>query len=146
MLTSHKIPFESVEFDKVITEEIPIDEYYQEQSSLMNEAEVFYFKILSDDRRREISIAELSPSYTIGVNEYFGNFKLGDFDNKRGETAIADEKSIIIGINKRLYSTCILNDKRNIREKEIETIHQNSFFKLMRKNTEDEGESTKIKK
>lgn len=134
LLTSHKIPFESVEFDKVITGEIPIDEYYQEQSSLMNEAEVFYFKILSDDRRREISIAELSPSYTIGVNEYFGNFKLGDFDNKRGETAIADEKSIIIGINKRLYSTCILNDKRNIREKEIETIHQNSFFKLMRKN------------
>ena len=133
-LTKNNISFDSVEFDKVLTMEMSIEEYYQKRFSLLSEAETFYFKILNEDTKKEIRIAEFAPSSEVGINEYFGNFKLGDFENKRAETAVVNEKSTIIRINKKLYSTMIINDKRNIRDREIETIHQNSFFKFMRKN------------
>ena len=133
-LTKNNISFDSVEFDKVITMEMSIEEYYQKRFSLLSETEIFYFQILNEDSEKEIRIAELEFSGKVEKNEFFGNFKLGDFENKRAETAIVNEQSVIIRINKKMYSTCIINDKRNIREKEIETIHQNSFFKFMRKN------------
>ena len=133
MLKRNKISPETFEFDKVIKGEETIEEYYEDQASMMSEAEIFYFKILSDNKENEIKVATLVPSYEIEINQFFGNFKLGDFENKRSESAIATKDSILLSINKKLYSTCILNDKRNIRDKEIEAIHQSSFFKLMRK-------------
>ena len=64
----------------------------------------------------------------LDVNKYFGNYKLGNFDHLRNETAISNKTSIVLAINKRLYSTCILNDRRNNRDKEIDNIYLNSFF------------------
>ena len=133
MLIQKNIPFEKVEFDKVIKGDYSLEEYYQDQASLMKEAELFYYKIIENTSKKETKILEFSAVRDVQEKEFFGNYKLGDFENKRSETAIVKEPTIVIAINKRLYSTCILNDKRNIREKEIETLHQNSFFKLMRK-------------
>ena len=133
MLIQKNIPFEKVEFDKVIKGDYSLEEYYQDQASLMKEAELFYYKIIENTSKKETKILEFSAVRDVQEKEFFGDYKLGDFDNKRSETAIVKEPTIVIAINKRLYSTCILNDKRNIREKEIETLHQNSFFKLMRK-------------
>lgn len=133
MLIQKKIPYEKVEFDKVITGDYSLEEYYQDQASLMKEAELFYYKIIEDSSKKETKILEFSAVRDVQEKEFFGDYKLGDFENRRSETAIVKEPTIVIAINKRLYSTCILNEKRNIREKEIETLHQNSFFKLMRK-------------
>lgn len=133
MLIQKNIPFEKVEFDKVIKGDYSLEEYYQDQASLMKEAELFYYKIIENTSKKETKILEFSAVRDVQEKEFFGDYKLGDFENKRSETAIVKEPTIVIAINKRLYSTCILNDKRNIREKEIETLHQNSFFKLMRK-------------
>ena len=133
MLNMKHLPMETFDFISVLKEEETIEEFYQDQASMMNEAEMFYFKILADSTKKEIKLCEFQLITNIDVNKYFGNYKLGNFDHLRNETAISNKTSIVLAINKRLYSTCIQNDKRNNRDKEIDNIYLNSFFHLMRR-------------
>ena len=62
-LTKNNISFDSVEFDKVITMEMSIEEYYQKRFSLLSETEIFYFQILNEDSEKEIRIADSKRRY-----------------------------------------------------------------------------------
>ena len=108
MLNLKNLPMETFDFISVLKEEETIEEFYQDQASMMNEAEMFYFKILADSTKKEIKLCEFQLITNLDVNKYFGNYKLGNFDHLRNETAISNKISIVLAINRRLYSTCIL--------------------------------------
>ena len=53
MLNLKNLPMETFDFISVLKEEETIEEFYQDQASMMNEAEMFYFKILADSTKKK---------------------------------------------------------------------------------------------
>lgn len=125
---------ERTEFDKVVKGDDTVEDFLQTIVNLMTEIEAFYYKYCTNEVI-EVEIVKYIPSNQVYPIQFFGNYKLGDTDNKRAETSIADDDCTVIAINKKQYGACIINEKRNIREMEIERIHQNTFFQYLRKAT-----------
>ena len=138
-LEENKKPLTLYNFHEVLDDYVTIDEFKKDIPTKMNEIESFYFKIFTDNGRNKYKKAIKTFAFTVDSNvkpfEYFGNYNLGEVENRRKTTAIFEETSKVLVINKKLYSQGILNEKRQRKEREIEHIHQNSFFKLMRRHS-----------
>ena len=124
-----------VNFDKVVEGEQTMEDYYSEIYNLLSESEGFYFDIINEDKKF-VKIGENQFIKNLNEKEYFGNFKIGNYDYTRTETikCLKDKTKLLI-INKKSYFGCISEEQLLLKQKEIESIYQSSLFHILRRNT-----------
>ena len=124
-----------VNFDKVVEGEQTIEDYYSEVYNLLSESEGFYFDIINEDKQF-VKIADNQFVKNLNEKEYFGNFKIGNYDYTRTETikCLKDKTKLLI-VNKKSYFGCISEEQLLLKQKEIESIYQSSLFRILRRNT-----------
>ena len=67
---------------------------------------------------------ENNLSKTLIEKEYFGLFKLEEGGNIRRNTAIIESNNtLLLVVNKKLYSSCISNEQMLIKENEVDKIY-----------------------
>lgn len=125
-------------FNTVLDGVISVDEFYSHVLSMLNESENYYYNIFTLNARNRISQAVQIITYetttSIKPLQYFGNYSLYTAnDTKRKDTAIFTDNSTVITINKKQYGINIITESKANKDKEIDYVHQNSFFKYMRK-------------
>lgn len=125
-------------FNTVLDGVISVNEFYSHALSMLNESENYYYNIYTLNARNRLSQAVHIFTYetvaSIKPLEYFGNYSLFNTnDTKRKDTAIFTDHSTVITINKKQYGINIITESKTNKDKEIDYVHQNSFFKYMRK-------------
>lgn len=131
--------FELFQFDQVIKGGLSIERYLNNITQKFNECHYFYLSLLkneilsSEKQKNEIAKKKYRQFSTKKKFDFFGNFKLGNSKCLREETVQCNEDSLILQINKKMYSTMIFNEKRMMREKELDLLHQSYFFKALHK-------------
>lgn len=131
--------FELFQFDQVTKGDLSIERYLNNITQKFNECHYFYLSLLkneilsSDKQKNEISKKKYKQFSTKKKFDFFGNFKLGNLKSLREETAQCTEDSWFLQINKKMYSTMIFNEKRMMREKELDLLHHSYFFKALHK-------------
>lgn len=121
-------------FDEVIRGEESIQTFYEDFLYSLTQTEMFYIKQLNNYSKIKVSIYEYIPTAEKRKLEYFGNYKLSNSISKREESAVALSKTIMIEISKKMYTGCILNDQKQLKEKELDHLHMGYFFKGIKKN------------
>ena len=74
-------------FDRVLSYDITMEEYNNEVYNLLSESEGFYFKNLKEEKK-QIKICENELISNLLEKDYFGNFKMGNYDFYRTERTI----------------------------------------------------------
>ena len=125
-------------FNTVLDGVISVNEFYSHVLSMLNETENYYYNLFTLNARNRISQAVQIFTYetttSIQPLQYFGNYSLFTAnDIKRKDTAIFTDNSTVITINKKQYGINIITESKTNKDKEIDYVHQNSFFKYMRK-------------
>jgi hypothetical protein len=110
-----------------------MDEYYIILQSKLTDSENFYFTKVKNESKR-VKIMENNISKTLIEKEYFGLFKLEEGGNIRRNTAIIESNNtLLLVINKKLYSSCISNEQMLIKENEVDKIYFGSIFISVRR-------------
>ena len=137
---SHHISKEKFNYNKLIQGEITIEKYLLGITDTFNSKHYFYMTILKKEIQtyfnkpeKEITKLNYRLIKTLNKHSYFGNFRLGHLKALREETVKCEQDSLIMSINKKMYSTLIFNEKRLMREKELDLLYQSYFFKAMHK-------------
>ena len=120
-------------FDRVLSYDITMEEYNNEVYNLLSESEGFYFKNLKEEKK-QIKICENELISNLLEKDYFGNFKMGNYDFYRTDTAkCSKDDTKILVINKKSCFGCITEEQLLDKEKEIDSIYQNSIFNVIRR-------------
>lgn len=119
-------------FDQVIKGDKDFHKYHFELTDSITEKERFYSQLLQRTNFNSVPVIKMSYLCIRAVNPfgYFGNFKIWNMEMSiRSECSKCASDVIVMCINKSLYGTCLLNEQRQMKEKEMEKVHQSYFFK-----------------
>ena len=115
-------------YDDLDKDELTMDEYYIILQSKLTDSENFYFTKVKNESKR-VKIMENNISKTLIEKEYFGLFKLEEGGNIRRNTAIIEsDNTLLLVVNKKLYSGCISNEQLLIKENEVDKIYFGTIF------------------
>jgi CRP-like cAMP-binding protein len=90
------------------------------------------FKGFSKNEIREFRIFQYKKFMNLYSGQYFGDYALDSSNKKRQNTVIAEDDSIIVYIDQKIYSEYISEEKAKIRLKYVNFIHDNFFFKSIK--------------
>ncbi len=114
-------------------DKLTMDEYYMKIQSKLSESENYYYSKVKNEIKR-VKIMENNLSKTLIEKEYFGLFKLEEGGNIRRNTAIIESNNtLLLVVNKKLYSSCISNEQMLIKENEVDKIYFGSIFISVRR-------------
>ena len=123
-------------FYELDTEEIKMDDYFLKIESKLTESELFYYKSITNEIKK-VKIMENILNKSLTEKEYFGLFKLKEGGNIRKNSAIIEsDNTLLLVINKKLYSGCISKENRTIKENEVDKIYFGIFTSIRRLNFE----------
>ena len=123
-------------FYELDTNEIKMDDYYLKIESKLTESEIFYYKSITNEVKK-VKIMENILSKCLIEKEYFGLFKLEEGGNIRKNSAIIEsDNTLLLVVNKKLYSGCITKEYRNLKENEVDKIYFGIFTSIKRFNFE----------
>ena len=135
-----------VNFNKVIDCDLTIEEYYNYILNSLTETEMFYFKLYNTEKK-QVQIAENEFIKHLNEKEYFGNYKIDKDEFIRPESIkCSKDFSKVLIINKKLFFDSLLDEKINMKEKEIDSIYQNSIFNVIRRNVFERSYFYKLEK
>ena len=135
-----------VGFNKVVDCDMSIQEYYNYILNSFSETEMYYFKLFNTEKK-EIQIAENEFIKHLNEKEYFGNYKIEKDEFIREESIkCSKDFSKVLIINKKLFFDSLLDEKINMKEKEIDSIYQNSIFNVIRRNVFERSYFYKLEK
>ena len=121
-------------FYELDTDEIKMDDYFLKIESKLTESEIFYYKSITNEKK-EVKIMENLLSKSLIEKEYFGLFKLEEGGNIRKNSAIIEsDNTLLLVVNKKLYSGCISKENRIIKENEVDKIYFGIFTSIRRFN------------
>ena len=120
-------------YDDLEKDKLTMDEYYMKIQSKLSESENYYYSKVKNEIKR-VKIMENNLSKTLIEKEYFGLFKLEEGGNIRRNTAIIESNNtLLLVVNKKLYSSCISNEQMLIKENEVDKIYFGSIFISVRR-------------
>ena len=135
-----------VNFNKVIDCDMTMEEYYNYILNSLTESEIYYFKLFNTEKK-QVQIAENEFIKHLNEKEYFGNYKIGKDEFIRQESIkCSKDFSKVLVINKKLFYDSLLEEKIKIKEKEIDSIYQNSIFNVIRRNIFERAYYPKLEK
>jgi len=124
---------EDIKYDKVLDNTITQDEYCEELKNNLSNNEKFYADFLKTNRKNKIEKIECDLVHTIIEKNFFGNYDIHKKNGLRENTAIIlNDNTLLLCINKNAYIECIFAEEQNNKNKEIEPIYLNTFFKSIR--------------
>ena len=133
LLNEYQKTKEDIKYDKVLDNTITQDEYCEELKNNLSNNEKFYFDFLKKDKKNKIFKIECDLVHTIIEKNFFGNYDINKKDALRENTAIVlNDNTLLLYINKNSYIECIFAEEQNNKNKEIEPIYLNTFFKSIR--------------
>ena len=132
-LSYNKKNIEDYEFKSIQLGEMSMNDYFQKTLSSLNESEDFYFTHVRNVVKK-VKILTNLLSKTLEEKEYFGKFRLEDEGNIRRETAICEKDgTLLLVINKKLYSGCITTEQREVKQNEIDKVYYGTIFMSIRR-------------
>ena len=135
-----------VNFNKVIDCDLTIEEYYNYILNSLTETEMFYFKLFNTEKK-QVQIAENEFIKHLNEKEYFGNYKIDKDEFIRPESIkCSKDFSKVLVINKKSFYDSLLEDKLLMKEKQIDSIYQNSIFNVIRRNIFERAYYYKLEK
>ena len=135
-----------VNFNKVIDCDMTMEEYYNYILNSLTESEIYYFKLFNTEKK-QVQIAENEFIKHLNEKEYFGKYKIGKEVFIRQESIkCSKDFSKVLVINKKLFYDSLLEEKIKIKEKEIDSIYQNSIFNVIRRNIFERAYYPKLEK
>ena len=132
-LRNHNKNIEDFEFDSIKLGEMTMDDYFQKILSSFNDSEDYYFTHVRNIVKK-VKILSNNIIRTLGEKEYFGKFTLEEEGDIRRESAIcAKDNTLILVINKKLYSGCITTEQKQTKENEIDKVYNGTLFMSIRR-------------
>ena len=127
-----KIPFEYLNFDKLVKRKISLNIFIEELSKNIKDREKYYMKYLGKDEKYKVKIVKFVKFKTLKEYCYFGNFEIIDTKPIRKDYALSEGNlNILLLINKKEYSKIVNKLQKERRKKEIEFLYNNFFFKTI---------------
>jgi len=128
----YKIPFEYLNCDKLIKNQMSINSFIEDLSKIIKDREKFYMKYLGKEEKYKVKIDKFVKYQNLKEYSYFGNFEIIDTKPTRKDYAISERDStILLLINKKDYSKIVNKSQKERRKKEIDFLHNNFFFKYI---------------
>ena len=124
---------EDYEFDQLESGELTMDEYFATLHNKLKETENNYFSNKIDETKK-VKIMENVLIKSLTEKEYFGLFRLEEGGDIRRDTAICErDNTLLLVVNKKLYSGCISSDQIQVKENEIDKIYFGTIFTAVRR-------------
>jgi CRP-like cAMP-binding protein len=121
------------DFDQLENGELTMDEYFATINNKLTESESNYFTSITNDIKK-VKIMENTLIKTLIEKEYFGLFRLEDGGDIRRNTAIVQsDNTLLLIVNKKLYSGCISSDQIQVKENEVDKIYNGTIFSSIRR-------------
>ena len=121
------------DFDQLENGELTMDEYFATINNKLTESESNYFTSITNDIKK-VKIMENTLIKTLIEKEYFGLFRLEDGGDIRRNTAIVQsDNTLLLIVNKKLYSGCISSDQIQVKENEVDKIYNGTIFSSVRR-------------
>ena len=128
------IPLTYLNYDKLINDEISVSTYVENLKIKFNAKDYFYLKLLGPAKHK-VKLMKYKKLQTLKPFEFFGNFEMNDlFPIRKFTTRSESNNTILMSINKFIYSNNINNIQKNLRNKEIDTFHDDYIFNNVQKN------------
>lgn len=132
----YKKDHQQYHFDLVVKGNKDMKRFHADVAEKISERERYYSYLMQRSNYSAVPIMKMYYLCTRTVKpfSYFGNFKIWNMDsNIRTESAKCSADVFVLCINKKLYGACLLNEQRQIKEKEMEKVHQSYFFRNISK-------------
>ena len=125
------MPLTYLNYDKLLNNDITPFNYIKMLSKRIKQREQFYMKYLGKTTEYKVKILKYVKVEVLKPYDYLGNFEMIDAKPCRSDAARceSDDYSILMSINKKLYSKVINNIQKEKREKEIIFLHNHFYFK-----------------
>jgi len=129
----YKKDLNDFEFESIRLGEMSMNDYFQKTLSSLNESEDFYFTHVRNEPKK-IKILSNFVIKSLEEKEYFGKFTLEDEGDIRRESAVCEkDNTLLLIINKRLYSGCITTEQIEVKEKEVDKVYYGTVFMSIRR-------------
>ena len=129
----YKKDLNDFEFESIRLGEMSMNDYFQKTLSSLNESEDFYFTHVRNEPKK-IKILSNFVIKSLEEKEYFGRFTLEDEGDIRRESAFCEkDDTLLLVINKRLYSGCITTEQIEVKEKEVDKVYYGTVFMSIRR-------------
>ena len=126
----YEYPTTYLNFDKVLDGIVPVPKYIEVLSYNFKQYDYFYIKLLGPLKHKVKLMKYVKYKKNLEPYSFFGNYELINPGAKRNLTVRCEEDdSILLGINKRMYSIALYNAQKNKRDKELELMHNFYLFK-----------------
>ena len=125
------MPLTYLNYDKLLKNDITPFNYIKMLSKRIKQREQFYMKHLGKNTEYKVKLLKYVKVEVLKPYDYFGNFEMIDTKPCRSDTARceSDDYTILMSINKKLYSKVINDIQKEKREKEISFLHNHFYFK-----------------
>ena len=130
MFQKFNFPLSFLNYDKFLNNDITIFNYIKYLSKRIKQREQFYMKFLGKTTEYKVKLMKYVKVEVLKPYDYFGNFEMIDTKPCRNDAARCEsDYTVLMCINKQLYSKVINNIQKNKREKEIIFLHNHFYFK-----------------
>ena len=130
MFQKFNFPLSFLNYDKFLNNDITIFNYIKYLSKRIKQREQFYMKFLGKTTEYKVKLMKYVKVEVLKPYDYFGNFEMIDTKPFRNDAARCEsDYTVLMCINKQLYSKVINNIQKNKREKEIIFLHNHFYFK-----------------
>ena len=130
----YEYPTTYLNFDKVLDGIVPVSKYIEVLSYNFKQYDYFYIKLLGPLKHKVKLMKYVKYKKNLEPNSSFGNYELINPGAKRNLTVRCEEDdTVLLGINKRMYSIAVYNAQKNKRDKEFELMHNFYLFKNISK-------------
>ena len=132
--TKFNIPLSYMNYDKLLKHNISPHYIIQNLSKRIKQREQFYMKYLAKSAEFKVKLLKYVKIELLKPYNYFGNFELIDTKPSRIDTIRCESDfTVLMTFNKKIYSKVINNIQKEKREKEINFLHNDFYFKRLNK-------------
>ena len=129
LFEKYRFPITYLGYDRVIDREVTQQLFLQKLYKNLGSKGRYYMKLLSSIPQT-VKIMKFVKKDILSPFSFFGNFEIIECTPKRKYTARCEsEKCIVIGIDKKMYSSILYEIQKDTREKEVNKFHTNYLFK-----------------
>ena len=122
------IPLTFLNYDKLISNDISVNAFVQSLKKKFKKKDYFYLKLFGPAKHK-VKLMKYRKIQVLKPFDFFGNFEMNNkFPIRKYTTRSESNNTILLYINKFIYSSNINNLQKNMRTKEIDSLYNDYFF------------------